>query len=77
MSTIDTATTRLKQFQLVGTDTIITLDLDNNVLDKAIWYLLCAKDHQSFSNLPTDITRMELGMDELKKAIKIAEKRWE
>jgi hypothetical protein len=70
-------TKKVKQFQMVGTDTIITLDLENNVLDNAIWYLLCAKDHQNFSDLPTNITRMELGLVELKKAIKIAEKRWE
>lgn len=57
--------------------TVYDLDIDNNHLDKAIWYLFCAKEHQSFSNLPTDITRMELGLDELKKAIVIAEKKWE
>lgn len=70
-------TKKVKRFQMVGTDTIISLDRENNVLDNAIWYLLCAKDHQDFSDLPTDITRMELGLEELKKAIKIAEKRWE
>lgn len=71
-------TKKVKQFQMVGTDTIISLDIENNVLDNAIWYLLCAKDYQvNYSFLPTDIDRMELGLEQLKKAIKIAEQKWE
>ncbi len=54
----------------------IQLDI-NKPLDKAIWYLLCAKEHdENYRVIATALTRIELAEEELYKAKSNMNQEW-